>query len=140
MLTRRSFLKLIGIATAAGAVVPALQFGREPYVIKGELVDYIGARRPGGFIGSCSVVEVHPWDGVGYPVDVRPNTFGRADERERYYDADLANMQREVPAKFWHAPANRKYPNVHTFIRVQRFGETLEQAVRHLNFYGVGHA
>lgn len=140
MLTRRSFLKLIGVAAAAGVVVPALQSGRDPYVMKGELVDYIGTHRPGGFIGACSVVEVHPWDGVGYPVDVRPNTFGRGDERERYYDADLANMLREVPAKFWHNPANQKYPNVHTYIRVQRFGETIEQAVRHLNLYSAGRA
>ncbi len=133
MLTRRSFLKLIGIAAAASAVVPALQLGRNPYVVAGEVVDYIG-HCPGGFIGGCAVVEVHPWDGVGYPVDVRPNCYGVHAKLERYYDADLANMQREVPYKFWQDPSNKKYPNVHTYIRVQRFGESMAEAINHLNF------
>lgn len=133
MLTRRSFLKLIGLAAAASVVVPALQIGRNPYVAKGDVVSFIG-HCPGGFVGGCGVVEVHPWDGVGYPVDVRPNTYGVHVELERYYDADLADMRREVPYKFWHDPANKKYPNVHTYIRVQRFGESMEQAARHLNF------
>jgi hypothetical protein len=139
MLTRRSFLKLMGVAAAAGVVVPSLQFGRDPYVVKGEVVSYIG-HHPGGFLGGCSVVEIHPWDGVGYPVDVRPNAFGAHVQPARYYDADLANMLRELPDRFWHNPAHRKYPNVHTYVRVQRFGETMEQAVRHLNFVTAGRA
>ena len=133
MLTRRSFLKLIGIAAASAVVVPAFQIGRQPYVLTGESVDYIGAR-PGGFLGACIVAEVHPWDGVGFPVDLRQNTFGRDLPLVRYYDADLANLRREVPERFWHDPANRRFNNVHTYVRVKRFGETLEEAVRHLNF------
>lgn len=133
MLTRRSFLKLMGIAAASAVAVPALQIGRQPYVLTGELVDYIGAR-PGGFIGACGVAEVHPWDGVGFPVDLRQNGYGRDLPLLRYYDADLANLRKEIPDRFWHEPANRRFNNVHTYVRVKRFGESLEEAVRHLNF------
>ncbi|MDP3978348.1 MAG: twin-arginine translocation signal domain-containing protein [Pseudomonas sp.] len=133
MLTRRSFLKLVGIATAASAVVPALQFGREPYVFDGDLVSYIG-HHPGGFGGACSVTKVHPWDGVGFPVDVRNNCFGEHAAVVRYYDADLADMARELPGRFWRNPDHQRFPNVHTYIRMQRFGESMDEAVRHLNF------
>lgn len=134
MLTRRSFLKLVGVSAVAVVIVPAIQFGRNPYVLAGEVVDFVGPR-PGGFIGGCVVAEVHPWDGHGYPVEVWNNAFGVHRKKVRFYDADLAAMRREVPAKFWHDPANRKWPNVHTWIRAQRFGESMEEAARHLNFY-----
>jgi len=32
-------------------------------------------------------------------------------------------------------PGSAKYPNVHTWLREQRFGETVAEAIRHLNFY-----
>ncbi|MDN5516467.1 MAG: twin-arginine translocation signal domain-containing protein [Pseudomonas sp.] len=133
MITRRSFLKLVGLAAAAGVVVPALQSNRAPYVLPGQVATYIG-HCPGGFTGGQAVHEVLPWDGVGYPVLVWNNSFGPARQLEQYYDADLADMTRELPYRFWHAEENRKYPNVHTYIRVQRFGESMEQAIKHLNF------
>lgn len=133
MLTRRSFLKLIGIAAASAVVVPAVQIGRQPYVFEGELVSYIG-HHPGGFAGGCSVAKVHPWDGCGFPVDVRNNCFGSHAGLVRYYDADLADMSRELPERFWHNPAHDRFPNVHTYIRMKRFGESMHEAIQHLNF------
>lgn len=141
MLTRRTFLKLIGIAAAASAVVPALVLGRAPYVLPGEVVDFIGHRPAGGrtaFTGARVVREVLPWDGVGYPVLVDNGAFGKYHALEKFYDADLAAMLREVPARFWSMPESAGYPNVHTWIRRQRFGESMEEAIAQLNFVMAG--
>ena len=132
-ITRRGFLKLIGFAIASGAVVPAFAKQREPYVIEGESVDWIG-HSPGGFIGGQLVAQVEQFDGVGYPVRCWTNSFGRHKRIERYYDFDLSNFRRDVPAGFWSLPGSKKYPNVHTWVRVQRFGETVEEAMKQLNF------
>ncbi len=79
---------------------------------------------------------VHPWDGSGYPVDLRCNSFGENVALERYYDFELACFRREVPPGFWHLVENcQRYNNVHTYVRVKRFGETVEQAVSHMNLF-----
>ncbi|MDT4870860.1 hypothetical protein FQZ97_1059570 [compost metagenome] len=138
MITRRSFLKLLGLAAAAGAVIPALDLGRAPYVNAGELVSWIGhCPHPDAFIGGKSVHAVLPWDGAGYPVLVWNNAFGAPRALERYYDVDLADFNREIPRGFWHNPANRRFPNVHTWLRIQRYGESIEAAAHHLNFVGI---
>ncbi len=137
LISRRGFLKLIGAAIASGATVPAFAKHRAPYVATGEVVDYIG-HHPGGFCGGQLVHEVGQWDGVGYPVLSWNNAYGPRRALERYYDFDLANFRREVPSDFWHHPGARaKYPNVHTWVREQRFGETVVEAMRKLNFVGV---
>ncbi len=137
LISRRGFLKLIGAAIASGATVPAFAKHRAPYVATGEVVDYIG-HHPGGFCGGQLVHEVGQWDGVGYPVLSWNNAYGPRRALERYYDFDLANLRREVPSDFWHHPGARaKYPNVHTWVREQRFGETVVEAMRKLNFVGV---
>lgn len=133
LISRRGFLKLIGTAVAAGAVVPAMTVGRAPYVSAGEVVDYIG-RAPDGFIGGLVVHNVGAWDGAGYPVQCWNNSYPRRAEGACYYDFDLANFRREVPPGFWTLPGSKKYPNVHTWVRVQRFGESLAEAVQRLNF------
>lgn len=133
--TRRQFLKALAGAAAALGVPWYFHRIREPYVAKGEVVDYIG-RTPGGFIGGVLVAAVGEWDGVGYPIIVRAGQWPA--RTERYYDHDLAAFRREVPERFWHLPGHREvYPNVHTYVRVQRFGETREEAIRHLNFAGI---
>lgn len=135
-ISRRRFLQLVGAAMASGAHVPAFSAVREPYVAVGQVVDFIG-HCPGGFVGGQLVHKVHPWDGSGYPVDLWNNAYGPARALERYYDYDLADMGREVPARFWWLEEHRsRYNNVHTYIRVKRFGETVEQAVESLNFAG----
>ena len=136
MVSRRGFLKLIGAALAAGATIPAIAKNRMPYVSDGEVVGYIG-HHPGGFIGCKLVHKVEPWDGVGYPVHLWTNAYGSNRKTERYYDFDLADFEREIPNGFWSLPGSKKYPNVHTWLREQRFGETVAEAMRHLNFYGV---
>lgn len=136
MITRRSLLKLMATTAAAGLVVPALQSTRGPYVLPGEAASYIG-HHPGGFTGGQIVHQVLPWDGVGYPVQAWNNAFGAHRALETYYDLDLANLNREIPRNFWHDHSPRDYPNVHTWLRMQRYGETRDQAVRALNFVGI---
>ncbi|MCQ4271055.1 hypothetical protein NA655_08480 [Pseudomonas kuykendallii] len=136
MITRRSLLKLMAGAAAAGFVVPALQSTRSPYVLAGEVASYIG-HCPGGFIGGQVVHQVLPWDGVGYPMQVWNNAFGVHRALETYYDVDLANFNREIPRNFWHNHSTLDYPNVHTWLRMQRYGETRAEAIRALNFVGI---
>jgi len=136
MITRRELLKLIALAPAAGIVIPALEFPRDPYVRVGDIADYLG-HRPGGFIGGQKVHAVLPWDGVGYSVQTWNNAFGPARALETYYDVDLADLRNEIPPKFWHNHSTKQYPNVHTWLRMQRYGETREQAIRALNFVGI---
>jgi hypothetical protein len=136
LVSRRGFLKLISATIASGAIVPDFVKNRPPYVSEGEVVNYVGPR-PGGFIGGQVVNKVEVWDGIGYPVQCWNNTCGSGRAIERYYDFDLANFIRDIPHRFWANPENAKYPNVHTWIRVQRFGETIAEAMRHLNYVGV---
>ena len=124
-LTRRQFLKLLA-ASSIAVSVPAFSKTREPYVFEGEVVDYVG-HCPGGFIGGKVVKEVSEWDGTGYQITTT--------DGDNYYDYDLANFLREIPDKFWHNSENReRYNNVHTYLREQRFGESIEVAIRKLNF------
>jgi hypothetical protein len=119
-------------AAALAIPIPAFTTGRKPYVIEGSVVDYIG-HHPGGFQGGQMVKKIGEWDGVGFPVQLCTNTF--PPQIETYYDFDLVDMIKNVPKNFWHDPVNSaRYPNVHTYLRVQRFGETIEQAIRQLNF------
>lgn len=136
IITRRSFLKLAVAASAAGLIVPAFTPPREPYVRVGWAVDYIGrAGQPGSFIGSTLVHAVGEWDQIGYPVTLTDQGFPARPTRHRIYDFDLCVLREEVPARFWADPANvAKYPNVHTFMREKRFGETVAQAIQSLNF------
>lgn len=134
-ISRRGFLKLIGAALASGQTIPAIAKKRAPYVTEGEAVNYIG-HCPGGFIGGQLVHKVEGWDGIGYPVQLCNNAYGKHRKLERYYDFDLANFVRDVPHGFWSMPGSAKYPNVHTRLREQRFGETVAEAMRHLNFAG----
>lgn len=126
--SRRSFLKLFGAATVSGLVVPAFAVGRTPYVSKGESVSYIGlAKHPAPtFTGSTLVDEVLPWDGVGYPCRLMNQSFGcrYGPMEDLFYDTDLANFNRELPDRFWHdEERSARYPNVHAYVREQRYGE-----------------
>lgn len=139
-LSRRRFLQLLGAAFASGVSVPALSMGREPYVSVGDDVDYIGPRGEGShsYCGSRLVRAVYPWDGTGFPVDVHNGSFGIYSDVERFYDFDLCIFRNEVPPGFWHSKENRRrYNNVHTYVRTKRFGESIEEAVKALNLYGV---
>jgi hypothetical protein len=138
-ISRRLFLKLFAGAAALGTVVPAMDFNRKPYVLPSDTVSWIGTCPSSmSFIGSKSVHQVLPWDGVGYPVELWNGLYGSSRALETYYDFDLANFNREVPVRFWHDQANcDKYPNVHTYVRQMRFGESLEAAIRKLNFSGI---
>lgn len=125
VISRRSFLALLG---ASLVPIPAFTEGRAPYVIAGETASYIGlAKYPApGFIGSAIVDEVLPWDGVGYPVRMMNQSFGPAygPMEHLFYDTDLCNFRRELPDNFWHCPErSARYPNVHAYVREQRYGE-----------------
>lgn len=138
-LTRRRFLQLLGAAFASGASVPALSSTRAAYVEAGDNCDYIGpfGANNHSFVGSRPVCAVHDWDGTGYPVDVHNLLYGNSAGLERYYDFELCDFGKEVPAKFWHSQENRRlYNNVHTYVRTRRFGESVAEAVQALNMAG----
>jgi hypothetical protein len=130
-ITRRALLKgIAAVAITAGINIPAFSSRREPYVFVGEVVDYIG-HSPGGFIGGQAVEYVGSWDGVGFPVVLRTNTYPSG--HETYYDVDLAAFRREIPNDFWHNPKHKKFPNVHTWLRMQRYGESMREAIVKMN-------
>ena len=131
-LSRRGFLKFI--ASLPALSVPfAFSAERECYVEHGAMVSYIG-HCPGGFIGSYLVKEILPFDGIGYPVKLYYRSLNYGDDL-CFYDFELSNFLKDVPKDFWHNPKNvNKYNNVHTYIRVKRYGETVEEAVKQLNF------
>jgi hypothetical protein len=126
--SRRSFLMLLGAAAASKAIVPAFAMGREPYVFVGEQVSYIGlAKYPAPvFVGTSGVREILPWDGVGFPCRLADQAAGYRDGlmTDVFYDTDLADFRRELPENFWHDEARKaRYPNVHAYVREQRYGE-----------------
>jgi len=62
---------------------------------------------------------------------------GVGDPYETYCDVDLSEFNRDVPSGFWGIDGNQeKYPNVHTYVRMQRYGESIEEAITQLNFAG----
>lgn len=132
-ITRRSFLKLLASVAAIGIPAPLIAKQRDPYVKVGDVVDWVGQWGQ-GFIGGQVVHEIGPWNGSAYPVYLWNNAYGSARMLEVYRDCDLANMRAELPDKFWHNPDNRKYPNAQSYIRVQRFGETIDQAAKTVMF------
>jgi hypothetical protein len=137
MISRRLFLKFLGTALTTPAVyklVPAFSETRKPYVLENDLtVDYVGPAGS-GFIGGQSIKSVKPWDGTGYPVETYKNSFKTPRETETYYDFELVNFNRELPDNFWLNPKNKKYNNVHTYIVEKRFGITLAEAIKKLNY------
>jgi hypothetical protein len=127
--TRRRFLFLAASAAAVGLVVPAFTPPREPYVKVNTYVDYIGFNLHPlpGFIGSARVLEIHAWDGIGYPVTLEDGGYWplpRPPMPHQFYDSDLSIMRDEYPANIWYDPKNfDRYPNVHAYIREKRYGE-----------------
>jgi len=134
-ITRRQFLKALAAATVAAQIpVSAFSATRMPCVNVGEAVDYIGHHPYPGPLGSPIVLEVGSWDGLGYPIVL--DICGRYPSAvAKGYDFDFAVLRNEYPPDIWGHPENRaKYPNVQTYIRTRRFGETVEEAIRHLNY------
>jgi len=130
-ITRRQFLQFIAASTAS-VVIPAFASNRQPYVCTGEVVSYIGPSSA-GFVGGQMVKCIGVWDGVGYLVDTVTN--GYPGIIDTYYDFDLVDFNREIPDDFWSISSNRlKYNNFHTYVREQRFGETIYEAIEALNF------
>jgi hypothetical protein len=131
LLNRREFFKIV-TALIASTVIPAFAYPRQPYVKVGDVVNYIGYH-PGGFIGGQLVTQIFDWDGTGYPVIFEQRWKERPSPT--YYDFDLSNFLVDIPKDFWHDEEHcKRYNNVHTYVRMQRFGESVEQAVEHLNF------
>lgn len=126
--SRRDFLRHVAAGTALVVVpVPAFILPRDPYVVVGEVVSFVGLglHPEPTFIGGHLVREIGKWDGTGYPVTLFGNAVGPHNEDVTgFYDFDLANFNREVPAHFWHSATNQmRYPNLHAYVREMRFGE-----------------
>lgn len=135
-LSRRRFLQIASAAAVVGVVAPALAAPRDPYVVAGEDVSFIGlALHPEPtFIGGALVREVLPWDGVGFPCVLSSGGSTNANMAHRFYDADLCNFRRELPERFWHDASRAvKYPNVHAYVREQRYGEPVTVMLAKMN-------
>ena len=127
---RRDFLVGLGLSPLAAAI-PSSSLSlptREPYGKGGDFPDSIVWHmweRPLMPIGPLRVTDVLPYDGVGYPIIVA--TLGwREQDRVHYpggYDHDWSVIRRDVPGQFWAQPGSSRYPNIHAYIREQRFGE-----------------
>ncbi|WP_066918188.1 hypothetical protein [Methylobacterium sp. CCH5-D2] len=126
IVSRRAFLGLLAAASAARIAIPAFTPPRQPYVRVGQTVSYVGlARHPAPrFVGALPVLAVGAWDTVGYPVTLDDTGFCRERRVVHFYDVDLSDLLTEVPRDFWHHEANwARYPNVHAYVREQRYGE-----------------
>ena len=128
---RREFIKLSAALAVSSIAAPAFAIRREPYVIEGESVDSIifhlwdDPRNPAPF-AALFVEQVLPWDGVGYRIVLKSHGYraGPPPQVSGFYDFEWSNLRRDVPARFWGIPGNSdRYPNVHAYVREQRFGE-----------------
>lgn len=142
VLTRRRFLQLATAAATSNLVSPALTAPRLPYVGIGESVSFIGlALHPEPtFTGGAIVARVHDWDGVGYPCDIYSQGFYNPPRlmKHTFYDADLCNFLRELPPNFWHDRSRvGKYPNVHSYVREQRYGEPVSMMLERMAKVGI---
>lgn len=131
MIRRRSFLQVAMVLPLVGATAqPAAAAPRAPFVEEGESVDsiiwHLWGERPTAPTGPLYVAKILPWDGVGYPI-VLMRLGWREEDREYfdgYYDHEWSNLRRDVPDRLWRLASNRRrYPNVHSYVREQRFGE-----------------
>jgi hypothetical protein len=127
-LSRRAFLGSIA-ALVGAAAAPAFSIGRLPFVVEGEFVSSIVWHMWDKPLAPCSismlVESILPWDGTGFPL-VLARTGFRYEDRERYagwYDFEWSNLRRDVPERFWAMPGASRYPNIHAYVREQRFGE-----------------
>lgn len=130
---RRDFLKSVAVLPIA-AVLPTVAVAapvRCPYVEVGESVSSIiwhlwdDPRNPAP-TGPLFVGSIGDWDGVGYPIVLYSCGWHVEDRKHFYgfYDHEWSNLRRDVPDRFWHDRRNvRRYPNVHAYVREQRFGE-----------------
>lgn len=128
--SRRAIFKGLLALPFIAAPVAAAPVIRAPFLLKGEYVDsiisHLWGERPRPPVGALLVHEILPWDGTGYPI-VLARCGWRYEDRQLFdgfYDHEWANLRREVPDRFWHSAANRRrYPNIHSYVREQRFGE-----------------
>lgn len=129
--SRRGFLKTLGALVGAGLAAPAFAAVREPFVTEGEAVGSIVWHLWDDQLiapsGPMIVHEVLPWDGTGYPIILRQCCYREVCDLYRgWYDFEWSNLRRDVPQQFWALPGADRYPNVHAYVREQRFGESPE--------------
>lgn len=129
LIERRSFLRgLFSVPIAIGlpAIAEPRVLQREPYVRVGEYVDCISLNlypQP-VFTGTARVVEIGEWNGKFYPCVVNTSVERDVDLLP-FPDHDLCSFLDEVPRGFWGMPGNwGRFPNVHSFVRFKRFGES----------------
>lgn len=133
-ISRRALLGALAAAPFVPAIVAAAvpDPHREPYVLKDEWVTSIvwhvwekPVAAPS--VGDLLVHDILPWDGKGYPI-VLAECGWKVEDRILYhghYDFEWSNLRRDVPENFWHNPDRTwRYPNVHSYVREQRFGES----------------
>lgn len=129
IIQRRSFLRglLVGsVLVGAPRLLEASTLQREPYVLPGETVSDISLNLypAPGFIGTCRVVSVGEWDGKAYPVTLDMGGYRAVRETQVFPDTSLCNFLRELPERFWHSRTVGEWPNVHSWVRHRRYGES----------------
>lgn len=130
--TRRQVL--VGSAALAAATVARSSAAavREPFVAAGEPVDSIVFHLwelPFAPTGPVYVHEVLPWDGRAYPLILSSYEWQHSVGPGKalyagWNDTQWANFRREVPSRFWADHSTDDYPNVHAYVRQQRYGES----------------
>lgn len=126
MINRRDFLGTIAATPLLSLPAPAAPI-REPYVVVGEYVDSIVWHlwdKPCAPIGPVVVHEIQPWDGESYPIILSRWIYGgRRELWSGWFDHEWSNLRRDLPKDFWQTHSLNDYPNVHSYVRQQRFGE-----------------
>lgn len=131
LISRRIFLRgLFSVPIAIGLpeVAEERVLQREPYVRVGQHVDSISLNihpQP-TFTGSARVAAIDEWNGEFYPCLVDMGLPEWWPEKFLPFpDHDLCILREEYPRDFWHHQNNwDRYPNVHSFVRFKRFGES----------------
>lgn len=130
-ISRRQLMVGAGAFSASGLLpLSAESAVREPFLKEGDLVHSIvwhiwdHPLNPGPF-GTTRVESVGAWDGIGYPIVLAgpPLPFLENVRVLGFYDHEWSSLREEVP-DWYDDPGHEPFPNIHSYVRWRRFGES----------------